>query len=127
MATKSNLLIAYELLKECHGEEVLFDVIWDHVCEEQAIDDENKIARKARFYTNLSLDGRFVLLSDNKWALRENEPFDKVHIDMQAVYADVGDDYDDDDEKKSDDDDDIEGEPEDLEENSKKVIDLINN
>ena len=40
------------------------------------------------FYTNLTLDGRFVNVGDNKWNLRERVTFDKVHIDMNDIYAD---------------------------------------
>ena len=40
------------------------------------------------FYTNLTLDGRFVNVGDNKWNLRERVTFDKVHIDMNEIYVD---------------------------------------
>mgnify|MGYP003539401767 CR=1 FL=1 len=40
------------------------------------------------FYTNLTLDGRFVNVGENKWNLRERVTFDKVHIDMNEIYAD---------------------------------------
>ena len=39
------------------------------------------------FYTNLTLDGRFVCVGENKWNLRERVTFDKVHIDMNEIYA----------------------------------------
>ena len=39
------------------------------------------------FYTNLTLDGRFVNVGENKWNLRERVTFDKVHIDMNDIYA----------------------------------------
>ena len=41
------------------------------------------------FYTNLTLDGRFVNVGENKWDLRERVTFDKVHVDMNEFYADV--------------------------------------
>ena len=40
------------------------------------------------FYTNLTLDSRFVNVGDNKWDLRERLPFEKVHIDMNDIYND---------------------------------------
>ncbi len=43
----------------------------------------------SQFYTNLTLDGRFVDLKDNEWGLRERETYDKVHIDMNAVYSEL--------------------------------------
>lgn len=125
MVAKSSLQVAYELLLRTKAE-VTFDEIWDYVCEQLNYTDEQKISKKARFYTNISLDGRFVLLGDSKWDLRSNLMFDKVHIDMQAVYADAEEkdiDEDDDDEEKVDDD--IISESEDLEGDQKK-IDLNN-
>ena len=74
------------------------------------------------FYTNLTLDGRFVNVGENKWNLRERVTFDKVHIDMNEIYVEeeeeevsdedvkeeyVSDDYDDYNDNGSDSDDDI--------------------
>ena len=43
----------------------------------------------SKFYTHLLLDGRFVTLCENMWDLRDRQPYDKIHIDLNAVYADV--------------------------------------
>ena len=51
--------------------------------------DEESLAKIAQFYTNLSLDGRFVTLGNNEWDLRKNQTYDKVHIDMNDVYSDI--------------------------------------
>ena len=61
---------------------------------------EDVDARISQFYTNLSLDGRFVVLQDNYWELRERVPFEKVHIDMNDAYNDVEEAEEDEDDKE---------------------------
>lgn len=47
------------------------------------------LARKlAQFYTQLSLDGRFIVLTDNYWDLRTKHLFKEAHIDMEEAYSD---------------------------------------
>ena len=66
-----------------------FYEIWDSVVEELNLDLENQPDDIiSYFYTNLTLDSRFVNVGDNKWDLRERLPFEKVHIDMNDIYND---------------------------------------
>ena len=44
--------------------------------------------RMSKFYTQLSLDGRFITLTDNFWDLRSRHVFEKVHLDMIDAYSD---------------------------------------
>lgn len=44
--------------------------------------------RMSRFYTQLSLDGRFITLTDNFWDLRSRHVFEQVHLDMIDAYSD---------------------------------------
>ena len=44
--------------------------------------------RMSKFYTQLSLDGRFVTLTDNFWDLRSRHVFEQVHLDMIDAYSD---------------------------------------
>ena len=53
------------------------------------------------FYTNLTLDGRFVNVGENKWNLRERVTFDKIHVDMNEFYADVEETSDEDEENQT--------------------------
>ena len=39
----------------------------------------------------MTLDGRFVLLGDNLWDLRNRHTFEKVHIDMKDAYNEEND------------------------------------
>lgn len=103
-----------------------FYEIWDSVAEELNLDLENQPDDIiSYFYTNLTLDSRFVNVGDNKWDLRERLPFEKVHIDMNDIYNDdeegyeeltssdsedeenADEDYDDYDSEKDDEDEDI--------------------
>lgn len=84
--------IAYRLLSKKKKERGFYE-LWEDVKNELAkvrepeelenIDDDISF-----FYTNLTLDGRFVNVGDNKWNLRERITFDKVDIDMSDIYMD---------------------------------------
>lgn len=43
--------------------------------------------RMSKFYTQLSLDGRFVTLTDNFWDLRSRHVFEQVHLDAIDAYS----------------------------------------
>ena len=88
MSGKSNLDVAFDLIVNT-GKEVSFKEIWEEVIRVQGYDEETAKRLMGQFYTNLSLDSRFVTLGDNKWDLRSRHTFDKVHIDMNDVYSDV--------------------------------------
>ena len=88
MSNKSNLDVAYELIVRAEGP-VDFKTIWEEVVSVQELDPLSARKSIGQFYTNLSLDGRFVTLGENVWDLRERHTFDKVHIDMNDVYRDV--------------------------------------
>ena len=83
--------IAYRLMSKRKKERSFYD-LWEDVKAElvklygeetiENIDEDISF-----FYTNLTLDGRFVNVGDNKWNLRERVTFDKVHIDMNDIYV----------------------------------------
>lgn len=83
---KANTDIAYEILKETTGG-LPFATIWDQVAKEKDYELEEKNALISNFYTDIMLDGRFITLGENVWDLRENNAFDKVHIDMNDIYS----------------------------------------
>ena len=83
--------IAYRLMSKKKKERNFYD-LWEDVKAELAkvVDPEELVNIDediSFFYTNLTLDGRFVNVGDNKWNLRERVTFDKVHIDMNDIYA----------------------------------------
>ena len=84
---KSNLDVAFELVSKKKNP-VVFSKLWEEVSQIQGLSEEEAKKRASKFYTALSLDGRFITLGDNTWDLRSRYTFDKVHIDMNAVYDD---------------------------------------
>ena len=99
---KSLIEHAYDFVS-AQKEPISFAKIWEAVKEAAGLSDEEASAKVSRFYTNLTLDGRFVTLGENNWDLRSRHTFDKVHIDMKDVYSDVetsDDDREDDEEEK---------------------------
>ena len=51
-------------------------------------DEEEKDEKESLFYTNITLDGRFITIGENNWDLRSRHKFDEVHIDMNDIYTD---------------------------------------
>ncbi len=77
---------AYDIVVK-NEKEISFAQLWNAVCEELGVSEEDKVNYVSYFYTQLTLDGRFVTLGENVWDLRIRHTFDKVHIDMNDVYA----------------------------------------
>lgn len=75
---------AYNYLLKKKKAKSFYD-IWNNVIEELEITNPEEII--SFFYTNLTLDSRFVNVGENKWDLRERLPFEKVHIDMNDIYT----------------------------------------
>ncbi len=111
---KSNLDVAFELVSRKKNP-VVFSKLWEEVSQIQGLSEEEAKKRASKFYTALSLDGRFITLGDNTWDLRSRYTFDKVHIDMNEVYTDDSDEVEDEDRSEDDyfNDDDEESEDED--------------
>ena len=96
--------IAYRLMLKKKKERNFYD-LWEEVKAELAKvaapeELENVEEDISFFYTNLTLDGRFVCVGENKWNLRERVTFDKVHIDMNDIYVDDEEDISEDEDSK---------------------------
>ena len=50
--------------------------------------EDEKDEKESLFYTNITLDGRFITVGENNWDLRSRHKFDEVHIDMNDIYTD---------------------------------------
>jgi len=90
MSTQSMTDIAYGVLGSTN-QPMSFKDLWEHV--NNVIQFEPSVAAKkiSLFYTNLSLDGRFVALKDNRWELKERLKFEESHIDTSAIEIDDSD------------------------------------
>ena len=98
---KSNLDVAYELVSN-KRKPVEFSKLWEEVSQIQGLSEEEAKGKASKFYTALSLDGRFITLGENTWDLRSRYTFDKVHIDMNEVYTDEADEVEDEDRSEDD-------------------------
>lgn len=99
MTKRSTLDVAYEAIKN-RGSAYPFLELWNEVSKKQEFTSEEKLNLLSQFYTNITLDGRFVNVGDNTWNLREKLRSDQIKIEISEVYSDV-DEGDDDLEEKS--------------------------
>ena len=63
------------------------------------LSESEKKSKMSKFYTQLSLDGRFITLTDNFWDLRSRHKFEQVHLDMIDAYSDEEDEVDEEEEE----------------------------
>ncbi|PRO65740.1 DNA-directed RNA polymerase subunit delta [Alkalicoccus urumqiensis] len=76
--------VTFELLTE-HNEPEDYSVLINRVAEIQELSDERKKERISHLYTQMSLDGRFVNLGDNRWALRSWYPFEQTEEELSQT------------------------------------------
>lgn len=88
MFKRSMVEVGYELLLKKQSPQK-FSKLWSETSEILGLDASEVENYISDFYTNLTLDERFVLLEDNTWDLRERQSFDKVHIDMNDIYSEI--------------------------------------
>ena len=79
--------VAYEILKEVN-EKVAFNALWGAVCDRLGIKEEDRNNLISTFYTQLTLDGRFMFLDENYWDLRVNPTYDEFSDDSYDSYSD---------------------------------------
>lgn len=82
---KSMVSVAYEVMLQVEGA-IEFGKLWEKVCEELGFDEVEASKKISSFYTQLTLDGRFVREVENTWNLRSRLKFENVHIDMNDIY-----------------------------------------
>jgi DNA-directed RNA polymerase subunit delta len=87
MSQKATLEIAYELLSAKHP--LPFYELWEQVCQRQDYSKEQCFNLLSRFYTNLTLDGRFVNIGDNVWELRNHLKSTELRLELNEVYSDI--------------------------------------
>ena len=84
--------IAFEFLKN-NKDAIPFKDLWEGVKTELGYDEVMAKRKKSQFYTDLSLDGRFVSLENNTWNLKTHCKYDDVAV-KEEEYEDDADDED---------------------------------
>lgn len=69
--------IAYDVLNNSKAA-VVFIELFNNVSEIKGLNQAQKEDKIAQFYTDLSLDGRFVIMEDNKWDLKSRHRLEEV-------------------------------------------------
>lgn len=87
MDNKSMVDVAFDLMSK-KKKAMDFYKLWQEVSEVKGFDEEQINEKESLFYTNITLDGRFITVGENKWDLRSRHKFEEVHIDMNDIYAD---------------------------------------
>ena len=87
---KSMIDVAYDLMST-KKKAIVFLKLWEEVCQVMAFTKQQEEDNIAQFYSDLSLDDRFVNVGENKWDLRE-----EILIDEES-----DDDYEEDDSAKA--------------------------
>ena len=72
---------AYEVMSK-KKRPMAFKKLWEEVIEKMGLDAELATDRIAQFYTDMTLDGRFTSLKENKWDLKERHKFEEVHVEI---------------------------------------------
>lgn len=85
---KSMLDVAYEIMSKAKGVMTFAD-LYAQVVAILEMNEDDKNSHLGEFYTELTLDGRFVAFTDNTWDLRARHTYAKVHIDANEVYSDL--------------------------------------
>ena len=78
--------VAFELMSKKKSA-VNFFKLWEEVCQMKKFDEQQQADKESLFYTNITLDGRFITVGENNWDLRSRHTFSEVHIDMNDIYA----------------------------------------
>ena len=85
MKKESMIDLAYKLLSES-DKPIAFNDLWVQIKTELEIGPDEEASRIGHFYTDLSLDGRFIQDGDYTWNLRSRTPFDQTRIDTSVFY-----------------------------------------
>lgn len=95
---KPTIEVAFEILSS-KKRPVPFQKLFEEVATVAEIPDALKSKKKAQLYSALSMDSRFVSLSENTWDLKSRRSYDEAHVEVESLdddeeveIEDVGDD-----------------------------------
>lgn len=84
---KAMIDVAYELMST-KKKPVVFLKIWEEVSQMMGFTKRQEEDNIAQFYSDLSLDDRFVNVGENKWDLRERHTYHEVVVDTEELIID---------------------------------------
>ena len=84
---KAMIDIAFDLMKT-KKKAVTFLKIWEEVCQIAGFTKQQEEDNIAQFYSDLSLDDRFVCVGENRWDLRERHTYHEVVVDTEEILID---------------------------------------
>ena len=113
---KSMIEGAYQVWTNNNGAMPFVD-LWKDVSQEMGFNQTQFEDNIAQFYTDLSLDGRFLNMSQNTWDLRSRHTYSESVMDTDSIAIDEDDEDEEDSELIEDELDEVEKELEDEEEN----------
>ena len=98
---KSMVDVAFDLMTK-KKKPVVFLKLWQEVSEIMGFTVAQEEDNIAQFYSDLSLDDRFVNVAENKWDLRSRHTYDESVVDPASIMIDEDSDdgYDDEPEDK---------------------------
>ncbi len=76
--------IAFDLMQK-KKKEIAFPKLWEEVTQIKGLTQSQADDLIADFYTDMSLDDRFMILKDNKWDLRSRRKFAEFVVDTDAI------------------------------------------
>lgn len=79
--------VAYDQLST-KKKPITFLKIWEEVCQIMGFTQAQEEDNIAQFYSDLSLDERFVCVGENKWDLRERHTYHEVVVDTDEILID---------------------------------------
>jgi DNA-directed RNA polymerase subunit delta len=82
-SAKSMMDVAYDVIVK-KKRAILFTKLWEEVSKIYGVSND----KIAQFYSDLTLDSRFVSLKENKWDLIERRKFEESHVDLSAIELD---------------------------------------
>lgn len=94
MAIRSMTDVAFELMKK-KRKPITFRKLWDEVSTTMGFTPQMAENKIAQFYSNLSLDSRFVVVEDNRWDLRMRRTYQEVHKDLSDILDDSDEEFED--------------------------------
>jgi DNA-directed RNA polymerase subunit delta len=93
MSTKTVMDVAYDVIKKKKNG-IAFADLWKNVRQTMGYDDAQAARKISQFYTDLTLDGRFAALKNNKWYLKDYRKFSEVYVDTSSLVDDDSDEED---------------------------------